>query len=182
MTGGPFDGLPRAEREVLARGLHRLADRLTEVRAPLAAQAVRALAENAAPPPAVSPGRYGRRHGDTPATGDDDAAVRHVNAAVTAHIRQLQRDGRHVPPGLARYMATSGHERPDLDVPPPLAVSCQEAARLLGVSVRTVRRRVRARLLPSVRIGRRVLVPVAILEELCTPPHHPTRAARSSGC
>jgi excisionase family DNA binding protein len=43
---------------------------------------------------------------------------------------------------------------------PPLAVSVEEAAELLGISVFTVRRSIQKGLLRAVRIGRRVVVPM----------------------
>ena len=45
----------------------------------------------------------------------------------------------------------------------PLAVDVCEAARLLAVSSRTVRRLLRSGKLDSVRIGRRIVVPLASL-------------------
>jgi excisionase family DNA binding protein len=49
----------------------------------------------------------------------------------------------------------------------PLAVDLSTAARVLSVSVRTVRRHVRTGHLPSLRLGRRVLIPVAALKDIC---------------
>ena len=48
----------------------------------------------------------------------------------------------------------------------PLAVSCEEAGRLLGVSRFTIRRAIKQGRLQAVRVGRRVLIPVAELERL----------------
>ncbi len=47
----------------------------------------------------------------------------------------------------------------------PLAISVSRAATLIGVSRRTVERHIRFRNLRAVRIGGRVLIPVAALEE-----------------
>ena len=49
-----------------------------------------------------------------------------------------------------------------------LAVSVEEAAGLLSVSPHTVRRAIRQGLIPSVRINRRVVVPLAQLQRLLT--------------
>jgi excisionase family DNA binding protein len=48
----------------------------------------------------------------------------------------------------------------------PLAVSKREAARLLGVSQRTVDNYISLKLIRSVRLGRRVLIPMRSLNEL----------------
>jgi excisionase family DNA binding protein len=67
----------------------------------------------------------------------------------------------------------------------PLAVSVQEAAEMLGVSVFTVRRNIRKGLLRAVRIGRRVVVPVESLRALLGTAGslrvEDTRSARPSG-
>jgi excisionase family DNA binding protein len=66
--------------------------------------------------------------------------------------------------------AVSGHERPLLDdaaaAAEAVAVGYEGAAARLGVSARTVRRKVAAGQLPAVRVGRRVVVPVAALEDM----------------
>jgi excisionase family DNA binding protein len=49
---------------------------------------------------------------------------------------------------------------------PPALVTMPEAARLLGLSVRTVRRQVKAGKLPSCRVGRGVRVDLASLKPL----------------
>ena len=48
----------------------------------------------------------------------------------------------------------------------PLAVSVEEAGRLVGLSKHTIRKYIRQGLIDAVRVGRRVLVPVASLERL----------------
>lgn len=48
----------------------------------------------------------------------------------------------------------------------PAAVDAESAARLLGVSVKTVRRRIAAGTLPSSRVGRRVLIPRDVIDEV----------------
>lgn len=47
----------------------------------------------------------------------------------------------------------------------PLAISVSRAAVLIGVSRKTIERHIRFRNLHAVRIGGRVLIPVAALEE-----------------
>lgn len=51
----------------------------------------------------------------------------------------------------------------------PLAVDVREAARLLSVSPYTLRRYIRCGRVPSIRLGRRVLIPVAALQALAQP-------------
>lgn len=48
----------------------------------------------------------------------------------------------------------------------PAAVDAVQAARALGVSVKTVRRRIAAGDIPSSRVGRRVLIPREAIEDL----------------
>jgi excisionase family DNA binding protein len=48
----------------------------------------------------------------------------------------------------------------------PLSLSIKESGAVLGVSANTVRRLVAAGRLPSIRIGRRRLVPVEALKEM----------------
>lgn len=50
--------------------------------------------------------------------------------------------------------------------PRALAVGVSEAAKLLGVSVYTIRNYVAQRRIRSVRVGRRVLVPLEVLEKV----------------
>jgi excisionase family DNA binding protein len=105
----------------------------------------------------------------------------HVSAALVAHVRQLHRDGLPVPPGLldfARLVATARHTPPEVDrrpsrvdrVPmPPIAVDYATAAAALGVSVRTVSRRVAAGALPATGTGRGRRIPVNALTDHATP-------------
>lgn len=92
--------------------------------------------------------------------------AQHLAAALSVHMRDFQRNGRHLPPGLSAYLeafvALSGQERTtfgdsgnSLD---SLAMSIERAAAVLGVSVRTVRRLVAAGRLASFRAGRRRLI------------------------
>ena len=48
----------------------------------------------------------------------------------------------------------------------PIAVSIQEAARLTSLSVRTITRHIKAERIRGIRVGRRLLVPVASLQAL----------------
>ena len=50
-----------------------------------------------------------------------------------------------------------------------LAVDVREAARLLSLSSRTVRRHIRSGRIRSVRVGTRVLVPIDVLIQLLNP-------------
>jgi len=61
-------------------------------------------------------------------------------------------------------------------VPEVLALSKPEAARMLGVSVRTVDRLIALKQLPVRRLGRRVLIPRNGLQSLLRA-DHPTQAA-----
>ncbi|MFJ5638570.1 helix-turn-helix domain-containing protein [Streptomyces sp. NPDC093223] len=92
----------------------------------------------------------------------------HLAAALRDHARALRRDGRTLPPRLAELAsgllrsepASSGRNSPrsagsSQDQPSGLLVSAGEAARLLGVSSRTVSRRAASGALSSVRDGNR---------------------------
>lgn len=59
-----------------------------------------------------------------------------------------------------------------------LAVNIQEAARLLGVSARTVATLVARRELASRRIGRRRVIPVRALEDFLRRDHHTIPVSR----
>lgn len=61
-------------------------------------------------------------------------------------------------------------------VPEVLSVGKTEAARLLGVSLRTVDRLIAMKQLPVRRLGRRVLIPRSGLQSLMRA-DHPTQAA-----
>lgn len=50
----------------------------------------------------------------------------------------------------------------------PLAVDIREAGRLLSLSARTIRRHIRSGRIKSVRVGRRILVPVEVLAQMLT--------------
>jgi excisionase family DNA binding protein len=61
-------------------------------------------------------------------------------------------------------------------IPEALALSKLEAARMLGVSLRTVDRLIALKRLPVRRLGRRVLIPRNNLQSLLRT-DHPTQAA-----
>lgn len=101
----------------------------------------------------------------------DSTLTAHLAHAVSAHLGWCRTNA--IPPPeamaafLAALMAHSGPERPELASEQAGAqsdaVGYEGAAARLGVSVRTVRRMCRDGRLPSVRVGRRVLVPVQAL-------------------
>ena len=116
--------------------------------------------------------------GRTAGAGEQLAA--HLVTAVMAHVQQLHRDGRPVPPGLvdlARMLATARHFPPELDGAPsrvdrdhvpPLTVDYAAAAAALDVSVRTVSRLVADGALPVVGVGRGRRIPAAALTAYAT--------------
>lgn len=105
----------------------------------------------------------------------EDVVVSHLVAALMAHIRQLNRDGVPVPAGLldlAALLARARHSPPNLDGPrggrdapamPPLAVDYATAAAALGVSERTISRRVASGELPVIGSSHGRRIPVAAL-------------------
>jgi excisionase family DNA binding protein len=105
----------------------------------------------------------------------------HLGVAVSAHLRQLRRDGVRPPAELAALadalLASSvvpgGPERSELELAAGggeserahrLAVSVAEAAGWVGVSISTIRRLVSSGELPTVRIGRSVRIHVREFE------------------
>lgn len=50
----------------------------------------------------------------------------------------------------------------------PLTMTVREVAALLNVSLRSVYRAVEAGVIPSIRIGRRILIPTALLYRACS--------------
>ncbi len=62
-----------------------------------------------------------------------------------------------------------------------LAVSLKEAARMLGVCERTVWSLVSAKELPSRKIGRRRVIPVAALDSFIRHDHEVVRAVKECG-
>ena len=63
----------------------------------------------------------------------------------------------------------------------PLALRPREAAAALGLSVSTLARLTRAGKLPCVKLGRSVLYPVAMLEELLRAQAEPARGGDFAG-
>lgn len=96
-----------------------------------------------------------------------DAERLHLAAALRDRARRLQRDGRTLPPRLTELAAgllrpdaaTTGHNSPRPAAAPQhdgaLLCGAAEAARLLGISVRTLRRRAATGQVPSVIDGGR---------------------------
>jgi excisionase family DNA binding protein len=104
-----------------------------------------------------------------------------IAAALALGRRELRRSGTAVPSSFDELLsvlaarpeaAPSGQQRPQLDhnppLPEPLLVDYREAARRLGISERTLRRRVASGDLRAVRIGRRALLRVSDLREYGT--------------
>jgi excisionase family DNA binding protein len=98
----------------------------------------------------------------------DEQVGAHLTAALTAHIRGCRRDAIPVPAELAAFLevlaASRGPQRPVLAAERRTAdaeavlLSYAAAGARLGISARTVRRRVAEGRLPVVRDGRRRLI------------------------
>lgn len=90
---------------------------------------------------------------------DADATLAEVARLLAEHRRRARRNGVMMPAELAEalLLATEGLQRPDVAGPStvdqPLLVDYEGAARMLGTSVRTVRRLAAAGTLPMVRCG-----------------------------
>ena len=120
---------------------------------------------------------------------DDAASIAQLTAALTAYARQLRRDGRYPAPDLLLLMRTlearSGQERPKLargarpshSDPEPadgagagpevIGLTYAQTAQRLGISERTVRRRVISGELPVIRLGARLVrIPASAIREL----------------
>src|SRR5258708_7739162 len=74
-------------------------------------------------------------------------------------LRSAQDEIRPQPAAVIPPAVVAPPVRMDLKEPEPRAVGLKQAALLLGVSEHTVRKHVRQGTIPSVRFGRRVLVP-----------------------
>lgn len=103
----------------------------------------------------------------------DPLVSAHLAVAVTKYKAELRRNGRRAPDELdalleALSASLRGQERPILAPEPlprdPLLMDYSEAADVLRVSARTVRRLVAEGKLPPVRIGGRSLIRVADVE------------------
>jgi excisionase family DNA binding protein len=104
----------------------------------------------------------------------DPALVPHLSLAVSKHLKWCRHNGLPAPAGMVDLLSaledrggqsgTSVAFEPSL--PDARLVGYKEAAAVLGVSVKTVQRRVRAGRLPAVSVGARRLIPVSALDEL----------------
>ncbi|MDI6912203.1 helix-turn-helix domain-containing protein [Nocardioides sp.] len=121
---------------------------------------------------------------------DDPTTLAQLTAALRAHVRQLRRNGGWPAPDLLLLLrsleARSGQERPELahrstpahsEAEPAdgagtrraelIALTYGQAAQRLGISERTVRRRVVSGELPVIRLGGRVCrIPAAALDAI----------------
>jgi excisionase family DNA binding protein len=90
-----------------------------------------------------------------------DALVSGIRAGVRDEVRRADQErsavGGHPAPGLAEEGRKLAR---------PFAVGVAEAAKLLGVSPYTIRNYIASGRLRSVRVGRRVLVPMDVLEKV----------------
>ena len=105
----------------------------------------------------------------------EDPLVPWVVAVIMRAVAEGHRNGQRVPAGavdVARMLARAGQSRPILDAQPspvdsrpmpPIAVDYATAAAALDVSVRTVRRRVAAGVLPVIGTNHGRRIPVAAL-------------------
>ena len=88
-----------------------------------------------------------------------ETILREIRASVREEIsRTLPKHGQQDADSLSRI---------DSEMPRQ-AVSIREAARLLGISLRTVDKYVALKLIRTVRVGRRVLVPMKSVNEVVT--------------
>jgi excisionase family DNA binding protein len=85
------------------------------------------------------------------------APVADIRSAVREEISRKSRER------SSKNLGTT--QQPDPKTP-PLAVSRREAARLLGVSQRTLNNHVASKAIRCVRVGKRVLIPMRSLHEV----------------
>ncbi|WP_158305622.1 MULTISPECIES: helix-turn-helix domain-containing protein [unclassified Nocardioides] len=120
---------------------------------------------------------------------DDPTTVAQLTAALTGYVRQLRRNGGYPAPDLLLLMrsvqARSGQERPKLAPgarpshsdsepadgagagPEVIGLTYGQTAQRLGISERTVRRRVTSGELPVIRLGARVArIPASAVDAL----------------
>ena len=88
-----------------------------------------------------------------------EAVVREVRASVREEISSAFPKYEQPSPVSTRIADTET---------PPQAVSIREAARLLSISARTVDKYVALKVIRTVRVGRRVLVPMKSVNEIVT--------------
>lgn len=100
-----------------------------------------------------------------------DTLSAHISRALVEHLRWCRRNGVAEPPELAALLAAlSGQERPNLATqgeradPDAVLLGYAAAGARLGISARTVRRRVAEGRIPVVRDGRRRLIRVSDLD------------------
>lgn len=104
----------------------------------------------------------------------DDRTRGHLARAIAEHLGWCRRNAIAAPPELSALLDTltarSGQERPNSPGDEPLGdgvcVNYETAARMLGVSERTVRRMVADGKLTVLPVGRRRLVPIFALRRL----------------
>jgi excisionase family DNA binding protein len=89
-------------------------------------------------------------------------------AAVVAEIgRRIRSEIQNLPQARPMVPEIPWREREEeRKRPKPLAVGVDEAAKLLGVSSATIKRRVSCGRLRAVHVGKRVLVPMEVLEKV----------------
>jgi excisionase family DNA binding protein len=142
------------------------------------------------PAPRNGAGRNGRNggaaEGDLPARRPSGTPsglpeiLKHLTVALCRHVRQLHREGLHVPPEVEELAAvliciartrqvspiTAGESggAHHVRMPDRLLVSKSEAAKRLGVSVRTIERLVATGRLPQVNVERLARFRVSDLE------------------
>jgi excisionase family DNA binding protein len=102
----------------------------------------------------------------------DPRLAGHIAHAVALHLQWLQRNGLHAPPELGDLLSALEDRSGQQGTPLAFAaepvearlVGYNDAAGMLGVHPRTIRRVVARGDLPVVRIGRRALIPVSAIE------------------
>ena len=88
-----------------------------------------------------------------------EAIARQVCASVREEIsRALSKNGQYEPNSLLKFESEM----------PVKTVSIREAARLLSISPRTIHNYIASNAIPTVRVGRRVLVPMKSVDKVAT--------------
>jgi excisionase family DNA binding protein len=85
---------------------------------------------------------------------------------LTELLQSAQDEMRRQPTPMMPPVAVAAPARTRTEEQEPRAVGLKQAARLLGVSEHTVRAHVRQGKIPSVRFGRRVLIPTKAINDL----------------
>jgi len=94
-----------------------------------------------------------------------------ASAFLADAVRSLQNEAQ-LRPGSAPLPAGLPRSTEGIKLQAPRAVGVEEAARLLSISPHTVRLYVARRKISSVRIGRRVLIPMQVIDELTSKRSH----------